>query len=114
MEGMNAFLADFAHMQGSGEEPSPQDETGMRFTIVRFAPGWEDPLYAVDTADIVVVLDGELVYAVDSGEEMVVGHGDVVIQNGVSKAWKNRSGKPAMIAAAVLGSRVDRSSARPS
>jgi len=75
---------------------------GVRVTMVRYQPGWKDPLYAIDTADIVFVLDGELTYVLDSGEEMTVRHGDVVVQNGVKKAWENRSTQPAMIAALVL------------
>ena len=74
---------------------------GVRYTLVRYLPGWKDPLYAIDTADIVVVLDGELVYALDSGEEIAVSHGDIVVQNGVKKSWQNRSEQPAMIAAVV-------------
>ena len=77
---------------------------GVRCTMVRFHPGYIDDLYAVDTADVVFILDGELVYALDNGEEMTVRHGDVVIQNGVKKSWRNRSDKPAMIAALVMSS----------
>jgi quercetin dioxygenase-like cupin family protein len=100
VDGERAFLSQL---------PSPE---GMRFTLVRYQPGWKDPLYAVDTADIVIVLDGELVYALDGGEEVVVRHGDVVVQNGVKKSWQNRSDRPAMIAAAVLGATVDGAGAR--
>ena len=90
-EGMSDFLSRI----------SPP--AGVRCTLVRYQPGWVDPLYAIDTADIVVVLDGELVYSLDGGEEVVVRHGDVVVQNGVNKSWQNRSDRPAMIAAVVMG-----------
>jgi quercetin dioxygenase-like cupin family protein len=90
-DGLEAFLSQL---------PPP---SGARVTLVRYQPGWKDPLYAVDTADIVVILAGELTYVLDSGEEMTVRHGDVVVQNGVNKAWENRSDKPAMIAGLVLG-----------
>jgi quercetin dioxygenase-like cupin family protein len=89
--GMTAFLSRL---------PPP---AGVRCTIVRYQPGWADPLYAIDTADVVFILDGELVYCLDGGEETVVRHGDVVVQNGVKKSWQNRSDRPAMIAALVLG-----------
>jgi quercetin dioxygenase-like cupin family protein len=90
-EALSAFLAG-PHLPG-----------GARFTLVRYAPGYKDELYAIDTADIVVILDGELTYVLDSGEERDVRHGDIVVQNGVKKAWENRSDRPAMIAACVLG-----------
>jgi quercetin dioxygenase-like cupin family protein len=77
--------------------------TGVRVTLVRYQPGYRDPLYAIDTADVVLVLDGEMTYVLDGGEEMTVHHGDVVVQNGVTKAWENRSDRSAMIAAVVMG-----------
>ena len=90
-EGLEAFLSELP------------PRSGVRVTLVRYQPGWKDPLYAVDTADIVVVLAGELTYVLDGGEEMTVRAGDVVVQNGVNKAWENRSDGPAMIAGFVLG-----------
>ena len=78
-------------------------ESGVRCTMVRYQPGWKDELYAIDTADIVILLSGELAYVLDNGEEMTVRHGDVVVQNGVTKAWESRSNEPAMIVAFVLG-----------
>lgn len=89
--GLSAFL---------GQLPP---ESGVRCTMVRYQPGWKDPLYAIDTADIVIVLSGELTYVLDGGEEVTARHGDVVVQNGVKKAWENRSSEPAMIVAFVLG-----------
>ena len=90
-EGLEAFLSKLP------------PESGLRITIVRYQPGWRDETYAVDTADVVIVLDGELVYALDNGEEMTVSHGDIVVQSGVAKSWSNRSDRPAMIAAVVMG-----------
>lgn len=80
----------------------PKDSSGVRCTLIRFQPGYKDQLYAIDSADIVVVLDGEVTCVLDSGEEMTVRHGDFVVQNGVKKAWENRSDRTAMIVGFVL------------
>jgi quercetin dioxygenase-like cupin family protein len=107
--------ADGQWPQGSEQSAAGMSEflsqlppsSGVRMTLVRYAPGYKDELYAVDTADVVFILDGELTYVLDSGEEMDVRHGDIVVQNGVKKAWENRSSEPAMIAAVVLGATRD-------
>jgi hypothetical protein len=99
MEG-NPTPEETARVLSSSHLPGP---LGMRVTKVRFPPGHRDNLYWVNTVDVVWVLSGELVYAVDDGSETVVRTGDCVIQNAVCKAWHNRTDEPAEIGVVVLG-----------
>jgi uncharacterized cupin superfamily protein len=54
--------------------------------------------------DFCIVLEGEIVLVLDTGE-VTVKAGDFVIQRGTSHAWSNRSGKPAVVAIASHGAR---------
>lgn len=59
--------------------------------------------HVTPTIDQVIILDGELWLEMETGPEVLVKRGDVVIQNGAWHAWHNRSGKPAVVVAAMFG-----------
>lgn len=59
--------------------------------------------HATPTIDQAIVLEGELWLELDDGVETLVKAGDVVIQNATWHAWHNRTDKPAVIAAFMLG-----------
>lgn len=59
--------------------------------------------HATPTIDQAILLQGEIWLELDEGQETLVRAGDVVIQNGTPHAWHNRTDKPAIIAAFMLG-----------
>ena len=65
------------------------------------APG----MHTTDTADYVIVLDGEVWLEVDDGAETRLTRGDVVVQLGARHAWRNKTGRPATIAVVMVGAR---------
>lgn len=54
-------------------------------------------MHVTDTVDYAILLEGELVAIMDSGETAMRA-GDVLIQRGTSHAWANRSGSTARMA----------------
>ncbi len=65
------------------------------------APG----MHTTDTADYVIVLDGEVWLELDDGAETRLARGDVVVQLGARHAWRNRTDRPATIAVVMVGAR---------
>ncbi|MBO9376381.1 cupin [Sphingomonas histidinilytica] len=77
---------------------------------MRFLPGLAesfDPdgsgMHRTLTVDYDIILDGELWLELDDGELRHLKAGDVVIQNGTRHAWRNRSDRPATMAAVLIG-----------
>lgn len=66
------------------------------------APG----MHTTPTLDYGVVLAGEVVLEVDGGEQVTLRERDIVVQNGVRHAWRNRSGAPVTLLFALLGAHV--------
>jgi mannose-6-phosphate isomerase-like protein (cupin superfamily) len=67
-------------------------------------PGLHPYMQKLRSLDFCIVLEGEIVLVLDTGE-VTVKAGDFVIQRGTSHAWSNRSGKPAVVAIASHGAR---------
>lgn len=63
-------------------------------------------MHRTETVDYGIVLEGELVLILDSGET-VVRAGDVVVQRGTSHAWANRSAANARIAFVLVDGRFE-------
>jgi quercetin dioxygenase-like cupin family protein len=61
----------------------------------RYRPGETHPaMHVTSSLDFGVVLEGEITLITDTGETLCRA-GDVIVQNGTSHAWANRSGKAA-------------------
>jgi mannose-6-phosphate isomerase-like protein (cupin superfamily) len=74
------------------------------FMFVEQAPGTgqDDPgMHATPTADHFMVLDGEIVLVLDSGD-VPLGKGDVAVLRGVWHGWRNDSERPAYLVTFVL------------
>ena len=78
-----------AHLPGMGEVMEP-DHPGMHTT---------------DTVDFDVVMSGEVWLELDDGQEVRLGPGDCVVQNGTRHAWHNRTSEPVTVAVALVGAR---------
>jgi hypothetical protein len=87
-------------LEPSGKLPGPQ---GARVSVTIFPPGWEGEMFWSNRVDIIWVMSGELTYVTDRGDEIVVGQGDLLIQNGANKAFFNRGSEPVYMGALMLG-----------
>jgi len=79
---LSTFLAD------SLGDVMEKDEPGMHKTA---------------TIDYEVVLSGRIGLELDEGAEVLLGPGDVVVQNGTRHRWHNRGSEPATMAVIVIG-----------
>jgi len=64
-------------------------------------PGEHPGMHQTDTVDYALVLEGEIVAIMETGETLMRA-GDVLIQRGTNHAWANRSGKPAKMAFVLI------------
>ena len=62
-------------------------------------------MHTTDTVDFDVVMSGEVWLELDGGNEVRLGPGDCVVQNGTRHAWHNRTPEPCTIAVAIVGAR---------
>jgi hypothetical protein len=61
-------------------------------------------MHRTDSVDYVVVMSGEIDMLMDDSE-IHMKQGDVMVQQGTNHAWVNRSGKPCVVAFAMIGAR---------
>jgi hypothetical protein len=85
--------------QPTGKLPGPQ---GVRVSVTILPPGWAGEMFWSNRVDILWVMAGELTYVTDRGDEIAVGQGDLVIQNGANKAFFNRGSEPVYMGAMML------------
>lgn len=74
---------------------SPDDEGAGRAESERLLPGLtqlEDPdgMHFTETIDLEMVVEGEVVLSLDSGEEKTIRAGESIVQCGVPHDWENR------------------------
>jgi hypothetical protein len=67
-------------------------------------------MHTTPTVDYDIVLDGEIWLELSDGREVKLNTGDVVVQHGVRHAWRNKSDRPATIAAILIGANTDKGS----
>jgi mannose-6-phosphate isomerase-like protein (cupin superfamily) len=75
--------------------------SGAMLMVVDFLPGTPPRWHATDTIDYIVVISGEVVLELETGD-VTLKAGDVAIDRGVVHSWRNDSGQPARAAIAVL------------
>lgn len=56
------------------------------------------------TLDYGIVISGEIVCKLDSGEEKIIKAGEYIVQRGVNHAWINRGTEVCRVAAIMIGS----------
>ncbi|KAK1640026.1 hypothetical protein BDP81DRAFT_468950 [Colletotrichum phormii] len=62
---------------------------GLAVRISDFLPGGPDaPMHRTETLDTGVLVEGELVLVLDSGETAILKRGDVYVQRGTIHGWK--------------------------
>lgn len=65
------------------------------------APGEEAWMHRTDTIDYALILDGELTLVTEAGETLLR-PGDVVVQQGASHGWINRTNRPARMVVILI------------
>jgi quercetin dioxygenase-like cupin family protein len=81
----------------------PPEGAGTVFRIVELAPRSRSPMHRTQTLDYGIVLDGEIVLALDDGSETRLSPGDVVIQRGTDHSWINPTDRTARMAFVLVG-----------
>jgi len=70
--------------------------------IEHLEPG-ANGMHTTDSIDYGIVLEGEAYLELDDGVEVKLEAGACLVQNGTRHAWRNRSGKPCVMAFVLLG-----------
>ncbi|KAI5464756.1 hypothetical protein BGZ63DRAFT_412257 [Mariannaea sp. PMI_226] len=77
--------------------------TGAVFCMSEIQPGGGSPMHRTQSIDYGMILSGEIVLALDGGEEKTMKAGDVIVQQGVNHRWINRSDAPCQLLFVMLG-----------
>ncbi|KAI9850083.1 MAG: hypothetical protein M1838_006095 [Thelocarpon superellum] len=83
--------------------PRPAPE-GALFCISDFQPGGGSPMHRSLTLDYAFVLSGEVTLTLDTGMEVTVKAGEVVLQRGTMHKWTNNGTEPCRVAVVMMGS----------
>jgi mannose-6-phosphate isomerase-like protein (cupin superfamily) len=81
-------------------DPADSGRPAMRGQIAGFHETHE-----TDTIDFEVVLQGEAILTVSSGQQVTLKPGEVVVHNGECHAWSNEGSVPAVLVGCVVGGR---------
>lgn len=71
------------------------------FAIVQIPAGMPRFMHSTDTIDYLVILDGQLVLEMETGET-ILGPGDCVVQRGTMHAWRNDGPQPVTMVSITL------------
>jgi len=64
---------------------------GTMLRYVDFAPGYECMMHRTQSLDYGIVLEGNILSVLDSGETVLMARGDVMVQRATMHAWRNPS-----------------------
>jgi len=73
-------------------------------------PMW---MHSTDTVDYIIIISGEIICYLDSGERVVLAAGDCLIQNGTEHAWRNEGSTDCVMAAVATGVARTRENSTP-
>ncbi|KAL2689893.1 hypothetical protein Neosp_003956 [[Neocosmospora] mangrovei] len=76
---------------------------GAIFCMTQIQPGGSAPMHRTQSLDYLIVMSGEIVLVLDSGEEKTVRAGELIVQQGVNHQWINRGDAPCKIVCVMLG-----------
>ena len=92
----SADIKSYASYRGSAPGLSIRGGTVLRF--VDMAPNHLSPMHKTVSLDYGIVIEGEVICVLDSGEERRMKRGDVAVQRGTLHAWKNPTNEWARVA----------------
>jgi quercetin dioxygenase-like cupin family protein len=105
--GGTRFVIEVAHPEGG--EGRSEDAVRRMFEAIsgtgsrtEARPGEHPGMHRTDTIDYIVVLKGEIDFILETGEVHLT-EGDMIVDTGVNHSWANRSGKPCVLAAVMIG-----------
>ena len=105
----NVWTTDTAPADNSGQEDKGKREgkftmieNGSVFRIIEFKPGVQQRVHRTDTIDYIVVMSGEIDMELESGEEVHLKQGDVMVQRGTVHNWINRGTEPCVMAVILI------------
>jgi quercetin dioxygenase-like cupin family protein len=75
---------------------------GTVFRILDFHPGIAQRVHRTDTIDYIVVMSGEIDMELETGEEVHLRAGDVMVQRGTVHNWINRGSVPCVMAIVLV------------
>jgi quercetin dioxygenase-like cupin family protein len=75
---------------------------GAVFRVMSYAPGTTGRMHRTESMDYGVVLSGRIVLQLESGDEVTLGTGDVLVQRGTAHNWVNNDAEPCTIAFMLL------------
>lgn len=97
-----------ADNSGSADLAAPYDmamlhDGGTNFILTEFPPGMGGDafMHATDTIDYLVVISGEVVLVLETGE-VTCGPGTLIVDRGVIHGWRNDGDVPAVYASVTL------------
>ncbi|MCB2047750.1 MAG: cupin domain-containing protein [Novosphingobium sp.] len=78
-------------------------DPGSLFMVIEFAPGMgADPFWhATDTIDYIVMMEGEVDFATETGK-VTLGAGDVLVDRGTVHSWSNPHASRALATFAII------------
>lgn len=77
-------------------------EKGTVFRILDFHPGVQQRVHRTDSIDYIVVMSGEIDMELESGEEVHLKAGDVMVQRGTVHNWINRGTQTCVMAVILV------------
>ncbi len=77
-------------------------ENGTVFRIIDFKPGVQQRVHRTDTIDYIVVMSGEIDMELESGQEVHLKAGDVMVQRGTVHNWINRGPESCVVAVILI------------
>ena len=77
-------------------------ENGTVFRILDFHPGVQQRVHRTDSIDYIVVMSGEIDMELESGEEVHLKAGDVMVQRGTVHNWINRGTQSCVMAVILI------------
>ncbi len=75
---------------------------GVIFCISNIAPHFTVPMHRTLSLDYAIVLSGEIVMRLESGEEKTVKAGEFIVQGGVNHQWVNKSDEVCRLGCVVV------------
>jgi quercetin dioxygenase-like cupin family protein len=105
----NIWTTDTHPADNSGQADNGQREgkftmieNGTVFRILDFRPGVQQRIHRTDTIDYIVVMSGEIDMELESGEEVHLKKGDVMVQRGTVHNWINRGTESCVMAVILI------------
>jgi quercetin dioxygenase-like cupin family protein len=75
---------------------------GSVFRILDFRPGLQQRVHRTDSVDYIVVMSGEIDMELETGEEVHLKAGDVMVQRGTVHNWINRGTESCVMAVILI------------